>query len=94
MIDSGIEAILVKVAALGLDPLKHLGKSLQQVRYASPESVQVSRLHSMSKTDYLLHCHKTLPLGTFLRCNLTCTASTCSMAQMFAEREGSTSPSS
>ena len=28
MIDSGIHAILVKVAALGLDPHKHLGKSL------------------------------------------------------------------
>jgi diphthine-ammonia ligase len=32
MIDSGIEAVLVKVAALGLEPHKHLGKSLQQVR--------------------------------------------------------------
>ena len=32
MIDSGIKAILVKVAALGLDPEKHLGKTLQQMQ--------------------------------------------------------------
>ena len=31
MIDSGINAILVKVAALGLEPHKHLGKTLQQM---------------------------------------------------------------
>ena len=32
MIDSGINAILVKVAALGLEPQKHLGKTLQQMQ--------------------------------------------------------------
>ena len=31
MIGSAIEAVLVKVSALGLDPHKHLGKTLQQV---------------------------------------------------------------
>ena len=29
MINSGMHAILIKVAALGLEPEKHLGKSLQ-----------------------------------------------------------------
>jgi diphthine-ammonia ligase len=29
MIMSGMNSILIKVAALGLDPKKHLGKSLQ-----------------------------------------------------------------
>ncbi|KAG1662758.1 hypothetical protein FOA52_006783 [Chlamydomonas sp. UWO 241] len=32
MIDSGIDAILVKVAALGLDPHKHLGRSISQLQ--------------------------------------------------------------
>ena len=32
MIDSGISAILVKVAALGLEPQKHLGKTLQEMQ--------------------------------------------------------------
>ena len=31
MIDAGIHAVLAKVAALGLDPNKHLGHTLQQV---------------------------------------------------------------
>lgn len=31
MIDSGIHAILIKVAALGLEPHKHLGKSLSDI---------------------------------------------------------------
>lgn len=31
MIESGIHAVLAKVAALGLDPHKHLGRTLQQV---------------------------------------------------------------
>lgn len=31
MIDAGLEAILVKVAAIGLEPEKHLGKSLAQM---------------------------------------------------------------
>ena len=38
MIDSGIEAILVKVAALGLVPEKHLGKTIEEMR---------SHLHTM-----------------------------------------------
>lgn len=32
MVDGGIDAILVKVAALGLDPTKHLGKSIAQLQ--------------------------------------------------------------
>lgn len=32
MISAGIEAVLVKVAALGLEPGKHLGRSLQQMQ--------------------------------------------------------------
>ena len=32
MIFSGMQAILIKVAALGLEPEKHLGKSLQDVQ--------------------------------------------------------------
>ncbi len=28
MVDSGMHAILIKVAALGLEPTKHLGKSI------------------------------------------------------------------
>lgn len=32
MIDAGIDAAIVKVAALGLHPAKHLGKSLQQMQ--------------------------------------------------------------
>ena len=32
MISSGIEAILIKVACLGLEPHKHLGKSLSEMR--------------------------------------------------------------
>jgi len=32
MICSGMQAILIKVAALGLEPEKHLGKSLQDVQ--------------------------------------------------------------
>lgn len=33
MIRSGMNAILIKVAALGLDPEKHLGRSLQQCQH-------------------------------------------------------------
>ncbi|XP_035229010.1 diphthine--ammonia ligase-like [Stegodyphus dumicola] len=32
MIESGIHAIIIKVAALGLDPKKHLGMSLEDIR--------------------------------------------------------------
>jgi diphthine-ammonia ligase len=32
MIESGLHAVLVKVAALGLDPYKHLGRSLAQLQ--------------------------------------------------------------
>jgi len=32
MVDSQVHAILVKVAALGLDPHKHLGKSISQLQ--------------------------------------------------------------
>ncbi|XP_072283980.1 diphthine--ammonia ligase [Pyxicephalus adspersus] len=32
MISSGLQAILIKVAAFGLDPEKHLGKTLQEMR--------------------------------------------------------------
>ncbi|XP_071971529.1 diphthine--ammonia ligase isoform X2 [Engystomops pustulosus] len=32
MIDSGLQAVLIKVAAYGLDPDKHLGKSLEEMR--------------------------------------------------------------
>ncbi|KAJ3095985.1 ATP binding domain 4 [Physocladia obscura] len=32
MIDTGVHAVLVKVAALGLDPFKHLGKSIAQMQ--------------------------------------------------------------
>jgi len=32
MIDSGMNAILIKVAALGLDPVKHLGMNICQVQ--------------------------------------------------------------
>lgn len=33
MILSGMNSILIKVAALGLDPKKHLGKSLQECQH-------------------------------------------------------------
>ena len=33
MIASGIEAVLIKVASLGLVPQKHLGKTLQEVEH-------------------------------------------------------------
>ncbi|XP_056401159.1 uncharacterized protein LOC130295009 isoform X2 [Hyla sarda] len=39
MISSGLHAILIKVAALGLDPKKHLGKSLEEMR---PHLMQLS----------------------------------------------------
>jgi diphthine-ammonia ligase len=32
MIDSGIDAILIKVACMGLEPNKHLGKSIKELR--------------------------------------------------------------
>lgn len=32
MIDTGIDAILIKVACMGLDPQKHLGKSLVEMK--------------------------------------------------------------
>ena len=32
MIDAGIIAVLVKVAALGLEPARHLGQTLQQMQ--------------------------------------------------------------
>ena len=32
MIDAGILAVLVKVAALGLEPARHLGQTLQQMQ--------------------------------------------------------------
>lgn len=32
MIDGGIDAILIKVACMGLDPEKHLGKSISEMR--------------------------------------------------------------
>jgi diphthine-ammonia ligase len=31
MIDAGVEAVLIKVAALGLDPKRHLGKSIAEL---------------------------------------------------------------
>ena len=31
MVDCGLHAVLIKVAALGLDPHKHLGKSIAQM---------------------------------------------------------------
>ncbi|XP_040267994.1 diphthine--ammonia ligase isoform X4 [Bufo bufo] len=39
MISSGLHAILIKVAAFGLDPDKHLGKSLEEMR---PHLMQLS----------------------------------------------------
>lgn len=32
MIDSGVEAVVIKVAALGLHPSKHLGMRLQEIQ--------------------------------------------------------------
>ena len=32
MIESGIEAILIKVACMGLEPEKHLGKSIREMQ--------------------------------------------------------------
>ncbi len=32
MIDCGVDAIVIKVAALGLDPSKHLGMRLQEIQ--------------------------------------------------------------
>lgn len=32
MIDGGVEAVVIKVAALGLDPSKHLGMKLQEIQ--------------------------------------------------------------
>lgn len=32
MVEAGIDAVLIKVAALGLDPAKHLGKSIAQLQ--------------------------------------------------------------
>eukprot|EP00798_Chlamydomonas_sp_ICE-L_P024633 gene24633-10254_t len=42
MISSGMHAILIKVAALGLEPHKHLGKSLQQVQ---PHLLKLNELY-------------------------------------------------
>jgi len=32
MLDSGMEVVLIKVAAMGLDPRKHLGKTLREMQ--------------------------------------------------------------
>ena len=31
MIDTGVKAILIKIAAYGLDPQKHLGKTIEEL---------------------------------------------------------------
>lgn len=43
MIDSGMEAVLIKVAGLGLKP-KHLGKTLKEMQ---PTLVKLVRLFSV-----------------------------------------------
>ncbi|XP_040189159.1 diphthine--ammonia ligase isoform X3 [Rana temporaria] len=44
MISSGLQAILIKVAAFGLDPEKHLGKTLEEMR---PYLKQLSALYGV-----------------------------------------------
>ncbi|XP_032811911.1 diphthine--ammonia ligase isoform X3 [Petromyzon marinus] len=48
MVTAGVEAILIKVAALGLDPRKHLGKSLLEM---SPLLVSRCPVHSSRKSS-------------------------------------------
>lgn len=45
MIQSGVEAILIKVAALGLDPQKHLGKTLKEMY---PHLVKMSEKYGLN----------------------------------------------
>lgn len=47
MIDSQIDAIVIKVAALGLDPAKHLGLKISEIQphLISMVSIAISRLH-------------------------------------------------
>lgn len=40
MIDGGIEAILIKVACMGLEPEKHLGKTIREMR---PHLIELER---------------------------------------------------
>lgn len=42
MIGSGVQAILIKVAALGLDPSLHLGRDISDV---APHLMRMVRLH-------------------------------------------------
>lgn len=44
MIDSRIDAIIIKVAALGLDPSKHLGMKIAEIQ---PHLVKMVTRHSM-----------------------------------------------
>lgn len=51
MISSGIEAILIKVAALGLVPERHLGKTLQEME---PHLHKICRSAQLDTTKALI----------------------------------------
>ncbi|GAB0092807.1 diphthine--ammonia ligase [Sergentomyia squamirostris] len=45
MIDSGMEAILIKVATLGLTPEKHLGKTIREIQ---PEMIKLNNMYGVN----------------------------------------------
>lgn len=45
MIDGGIHAIIIKVAAMGLDPQRHLGKTLQEIY---PELLRLNKEYGIN----------------------------------------------
>lgn len=45
MIDGGLEAVVIKVAALGLDPSKHLGMRLQEIQPHLLKMVNIAGVH-------------------------------------------------
>ena len=54
MIDGGLEAVVIKVAALGLDPSKHLGMRLQEIQPHLLKMVNIGEGNLIIRYLYLL----------------------------------------
>jgi diphthine-ammonia ligase len=52
MVKSGVQAILVKVAALGLDPAKHLGQNIADV---APHLLRMVYSNHMCEKTFLTY---------------------------------------
>lgn len=66
MIDAGISAILIKVAALGLEPTHHLGKSLETMQ---PILHKLNRLYNLQITYFYIPQHCLLQMSVLANCS-------------------------